>query len=71
EALYNGDTSIRPVQAGETEACRYCGYGGICGFDPDARGAAAWSLPEMKMEEFSERLNEAEHPDGASPLELA
>lgn len=63
EALYGGDTSILPVRAGETEACRFCNCRGICGFDSDARGAAARELPEMKMEELTQRLSESTRHD--------
>jgi len=29
----------------------------VCGFTPDARGAAARELPDMKLEELQQRLS--------------
>lgn len=56
DALYAGDTSIRPVKTGATQSCQHCDYCLLCGFDDTARGAAAWELPEMQMEELTQRL---------------
>ncbi|NCB05692.1 MAG: hypothetical protein EOM69_09255, partial [Clostridia bacterium] len=57
ESLYAGNTDILPVQEGDTLQCERCDYGGICGFDADARGAQARELPEMSLDELRERLS--------------
>ena len=69
EALYSGDTSIRPVQAGTTDSCQYCDYPNVCGFEVDARGAQARELPEMSLEELKARLDGTydEAPPPAAP----
>ena len=56
EALFDGDTSIRPAQTGETVSCDRCDYGGVCGFTADARGALARELPPMSLDELREQL---------------
>ncbi len=63
EALYGGDTAVLPVQSGNVASCAHCDYPLVCGFDPDARGAALRELPPLTLEELRERL---EGPDGAA-----
>ena len=63
EALYGGDTAVLPVQSGNVASCAHCDYNLVCGFDPDARGAALRELPPLTLEELRERL---EGPDGAA-----
>ncbi len=64
DGLYGGDTSIRPVVTGDGDSCQRCDYRGVCGFEDGARGAAALELPDMKMEELQQRLDEtAAAPD--------
>lgn len=67
EGLYGGDTSIRPMQTGSTVSCEYCDYKGVCGFDPEARGAQARELPEMSLDELRQRLDGTFNESGAGP----
>lgn len=57
EGLYGGDTSIRPMQNGNTVSCENCHFMGVCGFDPEARGAQARELPEISLDEMRQRLD--------------
>ncbi|HNW87740.1 MAG TPA: PD-(D/E)XK nuclease family protein [Candidatus Limiplasma sp.] len=67
EALYGGDIAIRPVQTGHTVSCANCRLGGVCGFDPDARGAQTRELPEMSMDDLRQQLGGA--PEPAEPTQ--
>lgn len=62
EALFDGDTAIRPAQTGETVSCDRCDFGGVCGFTADARGALARELPAMSLDELRQRLGGGEAP---------
>ena len=64
EALFSGDTAILPVQTATLDNCAYCACGGVCGFEAEARGAEARELPELKLEEWREKLSETENQQG-------
>ncbi len=60
EALYGGDTSIRPAESGGASSCDYCDLRGVCGFGADARGARAREIAAMNMEDLARLLSEAD-----------
>ena len=55
--ILNGEISVSP--AGE-DACKYCNYKGICGFDETIPGFHKRSLPKMKNPEVIAKLREEE-----------
>lgn len=69
ESLYAGNTDILPVQEGDALSCEKCNYGGICGFDVDARGAQARELPEMSLDDLRQRLSGEPESPATSPAD--
>ena len=54
--ITQGQLNINPMKYGESTACDYCQYRGICQFDPDFLGNTARLLPKMKSDSAMEAI---------------
>lgn len=52
ESMIKGNISKKPYRAGEKSPCNYCGYRGICCFDPEQGNGEYQELKKMKAEDF-------------------
>lgn len=51
EEIREGNIEINPYKLGDSCACDYCGYRGVCGFDGKREGYAYRKLKELSKEE--------------------
>lgn len=58
--ILDGRISLDPYEKGSEEACTYCAYKKVCGFDPSLPGCAKRVLEELDREEILERMQEGE-----------
>lgn len=64
-ALLRGEVAVAPVKQGDDTACRYCGFGAVCLFDPLVAGNAYRVLAKLKPEEVWPLLTAAVKEEGA------
>lgn len=62
--ILDGRISLDPYEKGSEDACTYCPYKKVCGFDPSIPGCTKRILEELDREEALERMRESEE---ASP----
>lgn len=62
--ILDGKISLNPYQRGNEQACTYCPYHKICGFDPAIPGCSRRTLTELTKEEALEKMQE--EADGAN-----
>lgn len=60
ERILKGDIGLRPYELGEEDACRFCGYHSVCGFDRKVDGCEKRRLRPLEKSEIWERLKEDE-----------
>lgn len=58
--ILEGDISMQPYELGEQDACMYCSYHSVCGFDGKIEGCKKKNLPPLKKEDIWERLKNEE-----------
>ena len=54
--ILSGKIRKNPYKRGETDACRYCTYKEVCGFDPSLPGYEKRKLKEMDEAQTMERI---------------
>ncbi len=60
ERILNGDIGMKPYELGEEDACQYCSYHSVCGFDRKMEGCEKRRLTPLEKEEVWRRLEEEE-----------
>lgn len=63
--ILDGTISLNPYEKGSEEACTYCTYRKVCGFEASLPGCAKRKLEELDREEALHRM--AEEGEGDSP----
>lgn len=58
ERILKGDISLKPYELGDEDACRFCRYHSVCGFDRKVEGCKKRRLRPLDKEEIWERLKE-------------
>lgn len=58
--ILEGKVSPDPCQLGDDDACTYCPYGKVCGFDPGIPGCKKRRLEEIDKEEALKRMKEGQ-----------
>lgn len=56
--ILDGEVQVSPYRMEKKEACAYCPYGGICGFDERIDGFSYRDLKKEKQEEILARMRE-------------
>ena len=59
EKIMSGDAAMTPVKSGKTDACRFCDFKNVCGFDP-RNGGKVMHLKKYKTEELIEKMTEGD-----------
>ena len=59
EAILKGDIEMNPYEQGTHQACTYCDYKSVCGFDEKIPGYEHRILPAMSQDELMEKMKEA------------
>ena len=59
--ILEGVISTKPYERGSEEACTYCAYRKVCGFDPTIPGYEKRILPDMDKAEILKEMQEAGH----------
>ena len=54
--ILSGNIAVNPCQQGQNNACTYCAYQGVCGFDEKIEGYETRVLPELDEEELLSRM---------------
>ena len=54
--ILHGDIAINPYEKGQTDACTYCAYKAVCGFDGKIPGYKKRKLDGMSKGEAMERI---------------
>lgn len=54
--ILQGDISVNPYEKGQTDACTYCAYKAVCGFDGKIPGYKKRKLDKMSKDEAMERI---------------
>lgn len=60
ERILKGDIGLSPYELGDEDACRYCSYHSVCGFDRKVDGCEKRRLTPMTKDEIWQRLKEEE-----------
>nr|WP_297864463.1 helicase-exonuclease AddAB subunit AddB [uncultured Acetatifactor sp.] len=58
--ILDGQISLKPYEKGSEEACTYCSYKRVCGFEPALPGCEKRKLEELDREEVLRRMEEEE-----------
>ena len=56
--ILDGAISLNPYEKGKEEACTYCAYKKVCGFEPAMPGCEKRKLEDMGREEALRRMGE-------------
>ena len=54
--IMDGRISLNPYEKGKEEACTYCVYRKVCGFEPAMPGCSRNKLEELDKEEILKRM---------------
>jgi len=60
ERILKGDIRMQPYELGDENACSYCTYHSVCGFDQNIKGCEKRRLQFMEKSEVWNRLKEEE-----------
>lgn len=60
--ILQGNISLNPYERGAEEACTYCAYRKVCGFETGMPGCSRRKLEELDKEEILARMAEAGEP---------
>ncbi len=63
ERILKGDIRIQPYELGDEDACRFCSYHSVCGFDRKVDGCEKRRLRPMDRMEIWEHLQQAKQED--------
>lgn len=58
--ILNGNIALSPYERGKQNACTYCSYRTVCGFDSHMNGMKKRNLKEYSKDEIMERFREEE-----------
>ena len=61
--ILDGTISLNPYEKGSEEACTYCTYKKVCGFEPAMPGCTKRRLEDMDSGEALKRMEERTAPD--------
>ena len=56
--ILEGHKEVNPYEAGKKDACEYCAYKKVCGFDPALPGYQKRQLEDLKETEIMQRMKE-------------
>ncbi len=56
--ILHGDIAVNPYEKGQSDACAYCAYSAVCGFDRKIPGYKKRKLENMTKEEALARMEE-------------
>lgn len=56
--ILEGRITLNPYEKGKEEACTYCAYKKVCGFDPSMPGCSVNKLEELDREEALKRMED-------------
>ncbi len=56
--ILNGTISLNPYEKGSEEACTYCAYQKVCGFEPAMPGCSKRVLEDLDKEETLKRMDD-------------
>lgn len=62
--IFSGRVSAVPYRAGDRQACTYCRYHAVCGFDSRLKGYRYRRLKELDRKKFFELLKGGSTDDG-------
>ncbi|MBE5867496.1 MAG: helicase-exonuclease AddAB subunit AddB [Lachnospiraceae bacterium] len=62
--ILDGNISLRPYESGDRQACTFCDYRAVCGFDPGVRGYEKNRISNMSKEEALEAIRKEVEQDG-------
>lgn len=65
--ILDGRISLDPYEMGSEDACTYCAYRKVCGFEPSLPGCGKRKLEDMGNEEALQRMLEAVEDTEAAP----
>lgn len=65
--ILDGTISLNPYEKGSEEACTYCTYKKVCGFEPAMPGCTKRRLEDMDREEALKRMGEETVTDFGKP----
>lgn len=54
--ILDGEISVNPYEDGQKNACTYCAFNGVCGFDPSIKGYERRDISGMTAEEAMEAI---------------
>ena len=54
--ILNGDIAVNPYQRGDRNACTYCPFHSLCGFDPSIPGYHMHQLEKWTKEEVMHKI---------------
>ncbi len=63
EAILSGDADVAPYELDKKDACTYCPYGSVCGYDQKIPGYEHRRLKKFKDEELWNLLEEGVNTD--------
>lgn len=56
--ILNGDISLNPYEQSKQNACTYCSYHNVCGFDKRLGGSLVRELDELSQDEAMEKIRQ-------------
>ncbi|WP_035773262.1 PD-(D/E)XK nuclease family protein [Butyrivibrio sp. VCD2006] len=56
-SILQGNIEVNPYSMGSKDACTYCGFKSICGFEQAIPGYSCRQLPKLDKDEVLERIN--------------
>ena len=56
--ILDGNIEVNPYRSGQEQACTYCAFQGVCGFEKNTPGYAYRNLQDLDKEEVMERIRE-------------
>ncbi len=62
--IMDGEVALNPYEKGTAEACTYCAYRKVCGFDPAIPGYRKRTLEELDKAEAMKRMQEEKESNG-------
>jgi ATP-dependent helicase/nuclease subunit B len=63
EKIMGGDVAMTPVKGKKTDACSFCDFKNVCGFDP-RNGGKVMHLKKFEKEELIEKMTGGEQENG-------
>ncbi len=62
--ILSGEISVNPYEDGQKNACTYCAYQGVCGFDPSIKGYEKRDISGMSAEDAMEAIAQEVEKNG-------